>query len=138
MPRASSASLETVIARIAPKRISPPENLSAGAADIFRAVVGSVDPEHFRPCDLPLMVEYARAADLANTAAAGLDAEGAIVNGRANPYLIVQEKATRALTALSARLRICPQSRFDREKASTNAKQKTIPAPWHDAEANGS
>ena len=55
------------------------------------------------------------------------------MDGKASPWLTVQEKTVRALTALSARLRICPQSRFDRLVAGTKDRPKG-PRPWDDVE----
>jgi phage terminase small subunit len=40
---------------------------------------------------------------------------GAVVNGKVSPWITVQEKAQRAMVALSMRLRLSPQAR--REKA---------------------
>lgn len=110
-------------------RLQPPANLSAGAAEVFRQTIAAVDADHFSAVDLPLLEQYAVAADLARQAQAQLDADGAIVAGKANPWLVVQEKAVRALTALSARLRICPQSRFDRLVAASKARPKGA-RPW--------
>ena len=104
-------------------RIKPPAHLTQPARTVFEAVVATVAIDHFTETDLPLLSEYATAAATAQKAAAKLDAEGHVVGGRANPWLIVQEKAQRALVALSARLRVCPQSRFDRLKAGTASRK---------------
>jgi phage terminase small subunit len=104
-------------------RLDPPAGLGKGAAAIFRALVASADPTHFRRSDLPLLVEYANACAAAAAAAAELEAGGAVINGRPSPWLIVQEKSVRAMTALSLRLRLSPQSRMDRKIAAlTNAR----------------
>ena len=115
-------------------RLQPPGNLSAGAAAVFTRTVAAVEADHFTAVDLPLLEQYAVAADLARQAQGELDAHGAIVDGKASPWLTVQEKTVRALTALSARLRICPQSRFDRLVAGTKARPKG-PRPWDDVES---
>ena len=113
-------------------RLQAPANLSAGAA-VFARTVAAVEADHFTAVDLPLLEQYAVAANLARQAQGELDAHGAIVDGKASARLTVQEKTVRALTALSARLRICPQSRFDRLVAGTKARPKE-PRPWDDAE----
>jgi hypothetical protein len=70
---------------------------------------------------LPLLAQYAGAADLAEQAQRHLDQDGAVVNGKASAWLAVLEKSSRACVALSARLRVCPQSRFDRLVSGANS-----------------
>jgi hypothetical protein len=125
MPRKSAASLSVVRVDGRPSRLSPPDSLGAEEAGLFGQLVAAAEPEHFRRSDLPLLIEYVRAVLLASTAAKHLAAEGAVVNARANPWLVVQEKQIRAMTALSARLRLAPQSRTD---PKTAGRQKG-PAP---------
>jgi hypothetical protein len=71
-----------------------------------------------------------RAAHLADQAAKALTKEGAVVAGKANAWLVVQEKSVRSLVALAARLRISPQQRFDRERAGTSAREG-MPEAWY-------
>jgi phage terminase small subunit len=104
------------------KRLKPPESLSEPALKVFEHVVGAVDPGHFSEVDMPLLESYATSAAMATLAAQMLGQEGAVVEGKANAWLTVQEKAQRSLVALSARLRICPQSRFDRLVAGSNTR----------------
>ena len=40
-----------------------------------------------------------------------------VIDGKTNPWLVVQEKAQRAMVALSARLRLAPQSRMESKVA---------------------
>ena len=103
-------------------RLKPPAGLSAGAKAVFVHTVASVDAGHFSAVDLPLLEQFAGAADLASQAQRHLDEEGAVIEGKASAWLAVLEKASRACVALSARLRICPQSRFDRLAAGTNSR----------------
>jgi hypothetical protein len=49
-------------------------------------------------------------------AVAALREQGDVVDGRMNPWNIVLDKSVRAATALSARLRLAPQSRYERAK----------------------
>ena len=70
-------------------------------------------PTHFVPSDLPLLVRYVEALALADEAAEQLHAEGAVVDGKPSPWLVVLEKCQRAVVALSMRLRLSPQSRLD-------------------------
>jgi len=103
-------------------RLKPPVNLSEGAAAIFVQTVNAVDPDHFSPVDLPLVEQYAAAADLARQAQKHLDEDGAVIDGKASAWLAVLEKSNRSCVALSARLRVCPQSRFDRLVAGANSR----------------
>ena len=115
------------------RRVQPLTTLNPAAAAVFKHVVSSVDPSHFSAVDLPLLESYAVHAAMATQAAQQIDAEGAVVAGKPSPWLTVQEKAVKALTALSARLRIAPQSRFDRLVAGANSRQQiNTRKPWHD------
>jgi phage terminase small subunit len=102
-------------------RMKPLAHLNEAEANIWRALVRSVGSDHFQACDQPLLTEYCRAAALADKAAEALQ-EGAVIDRKASPRGTVQEKSVRALVALSARLRLCPQSRFDRLKAGTTSR----------------
>lgn len=116
-------------------RLGIPPGLSDGAAAIFKNIVASVDVSHFADCDLPLIVQYAGAAELAARAQEHLDEHGAVIDGKASPWLTVLEKASRSCVALAARLRLCPQSRFDRLVAGANSrKQHTGRKPWEPAD----
>lgn len=103
-------------------RLTPPGTLSPAAKTIFAHIVANVDPSHFSPVDLPLLEAYAQSAALATEAAQKLDADGAVIDGRASPWVNVAATAQKQLVALSARLRICPQSRFDRLGAGANSR----------------
>jgi len=124
VPRASVQSLVAVSGARA--RLEPPKVLGKVAATLFREIVASVDPEHFSRADLPLLVEYVRAIAQADQAQRKLDAEGAVVDGKTSPWLVVQEKSIRAMVALSMRLRLSPQSRLDRAVAGTAAKRRGV------------
>jgi phage terminase small subunit len=103
-------------------RLKPPATLPDGAVAIFEATVRAVDPDHFSVVDLPLLEQFAVAADLAQQAQHHIEQNGAVVAGKLNSWMAVQEKSIRAMVALSARLRICPQSRFDRLVAGANSR----------------
>ena len=106
------------------RRMTPPKSLAEGPATIWKQIVHSVTGDHFRECDHVLLAEFCRAADLANRAAAAIEAEGAIVAGKANPWVAVQEKCQKSLVALALRLRLAPQSRHDRLKAGTSTREQ--------------
>lgn len=105
-------------------RLNPPPTLTDAEAKAFRSIVASLDPEFFAPSDVPLLVEYVRASAQADIAATALAESGAVVNGRASPWIVVQEKSVRSMVALAARLRLSPQSSFDRLRAGTHSRDQ--------------
>jgi hypothetical protein len=130
MPRISAAAHSVVAPEIKPQRLKPPPTLSKPERELFTRIVATNKPDHFRLADGVLLCRFVEAAILAEQAAAELRA-GAVVKGRASPWLTVQEKAVRALLALSMRLRLSPQSRIDPQTAA-RAKVNTGPFPWED------
>lgn len=110
MPRRSAADLAIPIPGSPEQsRLQPPPSLSEPERALFRAIVTACDAKHFRASDLPLLCCYVEAAVLAERAAQELR-NGPVIDGKASPWLIVQERAVRAMTALSLRLRLSPQS----------------------------
>jgi phage terminase small subunit len=91
-----------------------PEGLSEAELAVFCSIVAAVPPDHFQSSDEPLLIEYCTAVVQARRAAEMLRLQGDVVDGKASPWLIAQEKSCRMLVALSLRLRLSPQSR--REK----------------------
>jgi P27 family predicted phage terminase small subunit len=104
-----------------PKRPVPtappvaPAGLSAEEERIFQQLLASVDGDHLHPGDLPLLVSYCQAIAQHDRAVQAIRREGDVVDGKPSPWITVQEKAQRAMVALSMRLRLSPQAR--REKA---------------------
>jgi phage terminase small subunit len=81
---------------------------------VIRDLVSTIAPQQFKPSDMPLLESYARATLLERQAYAELESKGPIwCDGRPSPWLVIAEKATRAIVALSARLRLSPQHRSD-------------------------
>jgi P27 family predicted phage terminase small subunit len=115
MPRRSAASFSILSVTGAPPRLTPPPELTGRARKIFLDAVASLRPGHFVPSDRPLLIEYCRAVALADEAYAALAVEGAVITSergsKVSPWVTVQEKAQRAMTALSHRLRLSPQGR---------------------------
>jgi len=105
MPRRAAADIHPVISPL-PKRLKPPDTLSEGARTEFLRIVTAERADHFRPSDLPLLIQYTEATTLAERAMRALQDDDA-----PSVWLTRWEKATRTMVALSARLRICPQSR---------------------------
>lgn len=111
--RKSTAELSVIAVDGKPSRLEPPASLSEAERTIFTALVASCDPRHFQASDLPLLVRYCEACTLGDLAATELRRDGAVVKGKASPWIVIQEKSVRAMVALSMRLRLSPQSRTD-------------------------
>jgi phage terminase small subunit len=109
--RKSAAELSTVTIDGPETRLKPPSTLSDAERKVFRDLVRACDSEHFAPSDLPLLCRYCEAIVLAETAALELR-QGAVVNGKPSPWIVIQEKSVRAIVALSLRLRLSPQARL--------------------------
>src|SRR5215831_20567857 len=120
MPRtAASAFAVTPVAAI-PKRLRPPDSLSESAKAEFIRIVMAEKADHFRKSDLPLLCSYCESAALIERAVRELQQPDVAPSPR---WLTVWEKANRNLVALSARLRICPQSRQPNNPTRASAKQ---------------
>lgn len=106
MPRRAAADYVQPVVSPLPKRLKPPATLSEGAKAEFIRIVTSERADHFKPSDMPLLVQYSEAAALAERSIRELQHDDAKAC-----WLVRWEKANRVLVALSARLRICPQAR---------------------------
>ncbi|MGY8677105.1 hypothetical protein Q2941_04730 [Bradyrhizobium sp. UFLA05-153] len=107
--------------------MKPPSNLSPAERAAFLDIVNNTAPTHFQMSDLPLLCRYAEAIVLAERAAKELRGN-AVVNGKASPWLVVQEKSLRAIVALSMRLRLSPQGR----RPNNPPPKLTTPASYYD------
>jgi len=131
MPRQKFPAID--VSRI---RLAAPAYMEGPVRCLFEDIVATVAADHFAPCDAPLLEQYAIAATQAREAADALRRQGAVVDGKASPWIVVQEKSQRAMVALAMRLRISPQSRFDRLKAGTTARTRgQRRKPWEPATA---
>jgi hypothetical protein len=131
MPRTSASARLIIPVDGQPTQLHPPPSLSEIERTIFNAVIKSCDPKHFRASDLPLLVRYVESCALGDHAAEQLRTNGAVVGGKPSPWIIVQEKAVRAMVALSLRLRLSPQSRLD-PKTVARREPSSLPRPWED------
>jgi predicted metal-binding membrane protein len=94
-------------------QLAPSGDAPAAVVEVFREILAATPAEHFVPADAPLIQAYAEAIVLARQAAVELVRDGPVIAGRTSPWIVVQEKAHRAIAALSARLRLSPQHRSD-------------------------
>lgn len=115
MPRKSAEALLAV--PINRPRLSPPAGMSAPARALWAEIVGSLKADHFQPSDGPLLRAYCEALLLSQRASHELAVSGPALDGKTSPWLALFGKASQTVTSLSARLRLCPQSRFSKDKA---------------------
>ena len=118
--RRSASELGVVSVDGKPSRLAPPDHLGTDERRRFVELVANCDAGQFRQSDAPLLCRYVEADALAERAAKELREVGPVVDGRASPWVTVQEKAVRALVALSMRLRLSPQSRLDPKTVGRN------------------
>jgi len=121
MPRASAASLTVLKPKRTRVRLAPSPDAPSDVVAVFGEIVAATPAGHFRASDAPLIQGYAEAIVLARQAANALAREGPVVAGRGSPWVVVQEKAHRAMSMLSMRLRLSPQHRADSRSAGRNA-----------------
>ena len=126
--RKSVAELSVISVDGKPDRLQPPDHLSADERQRFADIVATCDPRHFRPSDTTLLCRFVEADVLAQRAAKELR-KHPVVEGRPSPWLAVQEKSVRALTALAIRLRLSPQSRIDAAAVGRQQPRLTV-NPW--------
>ena len=126
--RKSAASFETINVDGSPDRLLPPDHLSADERRRFVDIVANCDARHFRPSDMILLVRFIEADALAERAAKELR-KHPVVDGKPSPWIYIQEKSVRTLTALSMRLRLSPQSRIDARGLGRQEPRLTV-NPW--------
>jgi phage terminase small subunit len=126
--RKSAASLSVISVDGKPDRLQPPDHLSADERQRFIEIIATCSATHFRPSDTILLCRFVEADALAEKAAAELR-KNPVIEGKPSAWLAVQEKSVRALTALSMRLRLSPQSRIDAKAMGRQEPRLTV-NPW--------
>src|SRR5262245_34275641 len=121
--RRSSAALSVPPIDGSPPRLVPPLSLSLEEHAIFNELVDAVDRRPFRKSDLPLVCAYTRAIRFESFAA------GELAQDPTNSKMLaLWEKSSRAIVALSAKLRLNPQSR--QHARTTQRLPPPGPRPW--------
>lgn len=102
MPRRSNAAATLPRVDGAPTRIRPPADMPENVARHFRDLMASTDPQHFRPCDVPLLRRHCE-----------------IMTRLEDPDVPTAEfvQLVRLQSAIAIRLRICPSARSDPKTA---------------------
>jgi len=100
------------------------------ARRIWKAVVASLPPTHFRPGDYPLLRAYCEAEALNHEASMKIGTEGAVVSRtkketkedgttietvlstKANPWVAIQTQTANTMSQLATKLRLCANARY--------------------------
>jgi phage terminase small subunit len=117
------------------KRPGPRQGMTLRAQRIWREVVASLPPTHFRPGDYPLLRGYCEAEALHFEACQKIAEEGAVVTrkkreiredgtvietelaSKANPWVAIQTAKANEMSMLATKLRLCVNSRVTNKKA---------------------
>ena len=108
MPRKTAEERNLTVINFEHKRLTPPEHLTDREAKIFRDIVESSDPRHFRKAELPLLCSYVTAVNLSQWHAKKIN-EGDPNHHR--PWL----ETTKLVALLASRLRLAPSTRLDKK-----------------------
>jgi hypothetical protein len=93
-----------------------------GEAEIFRSIVDSCAPDHFRKSELPLLCSYCTAVNLSRWYAHEVN-EG---DGNYRRHWL---DATKLVALLASRLRLAPSTRLDKGKVEREVVGDA-PRPW--------
>ena len=120
----------------------PPAYLTPEQEDIWRLVVASRGGDLIAPESFPVLVEYCRAVTGSNQVAAQLDSfdpewskddEGM---KRWDKLLAMQDRLSRNVASLAAKLRLTPSSRVQAISAGRNANKGVKLKPWETLEVD--
>jgi hypothetical protein len=109
MPR--SAAAFPILPGSPAKHLRPPPGLSLVEKTLFLDIVIDHRPEHFKFTDGVLLVAYVRAVLDEREAAAHLEAEGRVIDGKLSPWLSVRQQAHKAMLSFARALRLGPLGR---------------------------
>jgi phage terminase small subunit len=105
------------------KRLVPPEHLTERETQIFRDIVDSADPRHFRKSELPLLCSYVTAVNLSQWHAHKINA------GEGDHHRAWLD-CTKLLALLASRLRLAPSTRLDKKTVERHSERGDDDALW--------
>ena len=115
------------------KRPPPPSGLSSEAKGIWTAIVESLRVDYFIESDLLLLEQYVAAIVAANKAREILAKQGPVIDGKINPHFLILDHESKRIATFSIRLRLAPQSRYDRAVAGGKVRPVSR-AKWEKAD----
>lgn len=113
-----------------------PASLTVAQARIWDEVIGSRAADLIAPEAYPVLVEYCRAADLANQIAAEMEKFGGDRTKNQNTLRrwsalqAMQDRAARGVALLAGKLRLTPVSQQQPKTAGRNANKGAKFKPW--------
>lgn len=114
------------------KAPKPDPKLTPAQAEHWARISASKPAEYFNSDDLLLLSELCRALDMCDRLAAAIDTLDIRQQGETLARrLALRDKEVRRVTVLATKLRLTPQSRYDKGAAATFAKRSTGRRPWH-------
>ena len=114
----------------------PPAYLTPEQDDVWRVVIASRGGDLIQPESYPVLVEYCRAVCAANQIAAQLDNFDPSWSSddeglkRWDKMLAMQDRLSRNVASLAAKLRLTPSSRVQAISAGRNADKGAKKKPW--------
>jgi phage terminase small subunit len=120
--RKSAAELSVVPIDAARKPVEPPADLKPQEAAIFRDVVASCDPTHFRKSDVPILAALCTATYLSRFYAGQIGEDATAFKN----YV----ETTKLVISLSTKLRLTPQARISAKAVGRQEPPRDGPAPW--------
>jgi hypothetical protein len=131
----SSAELSVVIPLgLDTRRPDPPAHLTAGQANVWRSIVGSLPGGWIDAPQEPLLACYCRHVESANFLSAMVDKLDLKTCdlAHADRLLRMRERETRASTAVATKLRLTQQSRMHPRTAGRAFDRAPSCRPWED------
>lgn len=133
--RKSAASL-AVVSDIADWRPPAPAVLSAAEAELWRSIVNTKPADWFDAASIPLLTEYCRlktSVDILNEqlvkSEATIAETGAFPDGYKDAVGILDKKQGR-MAQLAMKMRLTQQARYEKSKATTEAKKAAPRKLW--------
>jgi phage terminase small subunit len=118
----SAAALNLAVIDTQARRLKAPDFLNEREAEIFRSIVDSCAPDHFRKSELPLLCSYCTACNLSRWHAHEVN-EGHQDHHR--QWL----ECTKLVALLASRLRLAPSTRLDKGRVEREVTGD-VPRPW--------
>ena len=137
-PKAKDQTIGILPGGLSEKRPGPRKGMTPRAQRIWKEVVASLPPTHFRPGDYPILRAYCEAEALHFEACLKIEEEGGVIDrlaltkegevvviGRkANPWVNIMVSQAGVKSQLGTKLRLFANSRISPQKAG-NEKQPT-------------